>query len=215
MHVVIFAGGTLRTSPAVLEAMRTAELIIAADSGAATALAYGYTPAVILGDFDSLLATHLEEAKQMGSQIIRVSIHKDETDTELALIEARKRGASSITLLGALGGTRVDHMLANIFLLTGFIDIPIRILDGPATCWLLQGPGRSAIAGQIGDLLSLFPITAEVTGMYTTNLAYSLAGETLRMGTPRGISNELTQRQAQIAIASGILLIIHTAVESN
>lgn len=211
MHIVIFAGGTLRSSRAVHQAIQSANLILAADSGAATALEYGCIPAMILGDFDSLAAEQLAHLQQLGSKIIRVSRQKDETDTELALLEAKKRGASSITLLGALGGPRFEHTLANTFLLSGFPDLSIRIIDGPTTCWLLQGPGQSEIEGEPGDFLSLFPLTPEVTAITTTNLAYPLNGESLRLGTPRGISNELLQERASVVIEHGMLILIHTS----
>ncbi|GCE22627.1 thiamine diphosphokinase [Dictyobacter kobayashii] len=211
MHVVIFAGGTLHASRTVRQAIEAADLILAADSGAATALEYGCIPAMILGDFDSLASEHLEQVQRLGSQIVRVPSQKDETDTELALLEAKKQGASSITLLGALGGERFEHTLANVFLLTGFPELSIRIVDGPTTCWLLQGPGQSEVIGEPGDFLSLFPITPEVTTITTTNLAYPLHGESLRLGTPRGISNELQKDRASVTIEGGMLLLIHTS----
>lgn len=210
MHIVVFAGGTLRPSEQVDKAIQTADMIIAADSGAATALQYGCTPSIILGDFDSLLSEQTEALLQKGCQLVRVSTHKDETDTELALREARQRGASSVSLLGALGGMRIEHTLANFFLLSDFADMSIHIIDGPSTCWLLTGPGISHITGRSGDFLSLFPYTAQVSGIRTVNLAYPLVGATLHFGAIRGISNELITDQASISIDDGNLLIIHT-----
>jgi thiamine pyrophosphokinase len=210
MHIVVFAGGTLCPGSLVDEAIHTADMIIAADSGAATALQYGCTPSIILGDFDSLPSAQVEEAIRKGCQLVRASSHKDETDTELALREARQRGATSISLLGALGGTRVEHTLANFFLLTDFVDIPLRIIDGPSVSWLLTGPGSSLISGMPQDFLSLFPFTALVTGIDTTNLAYPLDDASLRFGVTRGISNELTDAHARVSIREGSLLIIHT-----
>jgi thiamine pyrophosphokinase len=210
MHIVVFAGGTLRPSAQVDKAIHTADMIIAADGGATTALQYGCIPAIILGDFDSLPAAQVEELIQKGSQPVRVSTHKDETDTELALLEARRQGASSVSLLGALGGTRIEHTLANFFLLASFADMSIRIIDGPSTCWLVKGPTTSHINGTPQDFLSLFPYTAQVTGISTVNLAYPLVKATLNFGATRGISNEFTAEQASISIEHGTLLIIHT-----
>ncbi len=105
---------------------------------------------------------------------------------------AIERGATSITLLGALGGDRFDHTIANVLLLAGFDKVPIQIIDGPSTCWLLRGPGHSTIEGQVGDLLSLLPLTGDATGIRTRGLYYPLNGETLRFGKPRGVSNVLT-----------------------
>ena len=210
MHVVIFAGGILRPGKAVLAAIAFADLIIAADSGAVTALRYGCTPAFVVGDFDSLDTPALQQLREQGSQVLQAVAEKDETDTELAVQVAIERGASTITLLGALGGARIDHTMANILLLAGFEAVHICIVDGPSICWLLHGPGQADIDGQPGDLLSLIPLTGEATGVQTNGLYYPLYGETLRFGKPRGVSNVLTQEHAEVSLERGLLLIIHT-----
>jgi thiamine pyrophosphokinase len=210
MRVVIFAGGTYQPGTASQKALADAAMLIAADSGAATALRLGYVPAYIVGDFDSLDTQLVEQARARGSSIISAAVEKDETDTELAVQLAIEQGATQITLLGALGGERFDHAIANVLLLAGFDVVPIRIIDGPSTCWLLRGPGSTAIHGQIGDLLSLFPLAGDATGIRTRGLYYPLHGETLRFGKPRGVSNELTGEQAEVALESGLLLMIHT-----
>ncbi|HZU69984.1 MAG TPA: thiamine diphosphokinase [Ktedonobacteraceae bacterium] len=213
MHAVIFAGGTLRAGKAIEAAIASADLVLAADSGAATALHYGIHPAIVVGDFDSLGALPLQELQERGSQIIQAPVEKDETDTELAIDTAIEHGATSITLLGALGGARFDHTVANMMLLAAYENVPIRIVDGPMVCWLLRGPGSSAIEGNSGDLLSLIPLTGEAHGVRTNGLYYPLHGETLHFGRPRGVSNVLTAEKAEVSLEQGMLLIIHTNVQ--
>jgi thiamine pyrophosphokinase len=209
MHVVVFAGGTLRPGKAVDEAIATANLIIAADSGAILALHYGCTPAFVVGDFDSL-TTPLSIWQALGSTIIPVAAEKDETDTELALDVAIQQGADRITLLGGLGGARFEHTIANVLLLASFETPPIRIVDGPSICWLLRGPASTQITGQPGDLLSLFPFTADATGIYTKHLSYPLKDGTLHFGKARGISNILIGEEAEVSLEQGMLLVIYT-----
>lgn len=210
MRVVIFAGGTYQQGKASQKALMDADLLIAADSGAATALRLGHVPAYIVGDFDSLDKQLVEQLRAGGSRIISVAVEKDETDTELAVQLAIEQGATEITLLGALGGERFDHTIANVLLLAGYDNVPIKIIDGPSTCWLLRGPGSTTIEGQVSDLLSLFPIAGDATGIHTRGLYYPLRGETLRFGKPRGVSNELTSERAEVSLESGLLLVIHT-----
>jgi len=210
MHVVIFAGGTLKPGKAFYQAIASADLIIAADSGAATALQYGCIPAIVVGDFDSLDTHLLQELSEQGSQVRQVAVEKNETDTELAVQAAIEQGATNITLLGALGGERFDHTMANILLLADIETVPAKIVDGPSTCWLLRGPGSSFINGQKGDLLSLLPLTGEATGVRTKGLYYPLHGETLRFGKPRGVSNVLTQEHAEVSLVGGMLLVVLT-----
>ena len=210
MHVVIFAGGTLKPGKAFYQVIARADLIIAADSGAATALQYGYVPAIVVGDFDSLDTDLLQQLSEKGSQVRQAAVEKNETDTELAIQAAIEQGATSITLLGALGGERFDHTMANILLLADIETVPAKIVDGPSTCWLLRGPGSSFINGQKGDLLSLLPLTGDATGVRTKGLYYPLHGETLRFGKPRGVSNVLTQEHAEVSLVGGMLLVVHT-----
>lgn len=210
MHAIIFAGGTLRPGKAVTDAIQSADVIIAADKGAATARRYGCTPGIVVGDFDSLDPEETRALKQRGVRLMQVAIEKDETDTELAIQTAIDEGASTITLLGGFGGERIDHAIANIFLLAGFTT-QIYIIDGPTTSWLLRGPGRSTITGQAGDLLSLFPLAGDARGISTEHLYYPLHNDTLTFGKPRGISNMLMQPQAEITLAQGLLLVMHTS----
>ncbi len=213
MHIVIFAGGTLRPGKAVDAAIAQADCIIAADGGAATALSYGCVPATVVGDFDSLDAGLQQQLRAQGSRFVQAAVEKDETDSELAVQVAIEQGARAITLLGALGGARFDHTMANILLLADIEAVPVRVVDGPSTCWLLRGPGSTAISGRSGDLLSLLPLTGEATGVRTSGLYYPLYGETLRFGKPRGVSNVLTQEHAEVSLEVGMLLVIHTDVE--
>src|SRR6266700_7218787 len=210
MHIVIFAGGVLRPGKAVDAAIAQADYVIAADGGAATALSYSCTPSIVVGDFDSLDPTLQEQLREQGIHLIQAAIEKNETDTELAVQVAIERGARAITLLGALGGERFDHTMANILLLADIETVPAKIVDGPSTCWLLRGPGSSFINGQKGDLLSLLPLTGEATGVRTKGLYYPLHGETLRFGKPRGVSNVLTQEHAEVSLVGGMLLVVLT-----
>src|SRR2546428_7669407 len=109
MRSVIFAGGIVRPGRAVDRAIAEAELLIAADSGAATALHYGKVPDAVVGDFDSLDPAVLEHLRALSCPFIPAPVEKDETDTELAVHVALERGATEMTLLGALGGARFDH----------------------------------------------------------------------------------------------------------
>lgn len=212
MHILIFAGGTVQTGAALDRVLAEGELVIAADSGARTALDFGDVPAFVVGDFDSLDQETQEELARLDCQFVRVAAEKDETDTELALELALQQGASKITILGALGGTRFEHTVANLQLLASYLSLPVELVDGNSRSWLVRGPGTVAIEGHPGDLLSLFPFTAAVTGVCTEHLQYPLRDETLVFGKSRGISNVLLETQATVSLHEGLLLFIHTAV---
>ena len=74
----------------------------------------------------------------------------------------------------------------------------------------MRGPGSSAIEGQVGDLVSLLPLTGDASGVRTTGLYYPLYGETLYFAKPRGVSNVLIEEHAEVSLEEGMLLIVHT-----
>jgi len=81
--------------------------IIAADAGLEHLTNAGLTPALIVGDFDSLGTV------PAGENVIAHKPEKDDTDMMLAVKEALKRSADTILIYGGLGG-RIDHSYANL-----------------------------------------------------------------------------------------------------
>ncbi|MCS7062409.1 MAG: thiamine diphosphokinase, partial [Anaerolineae bacterium] len=115
-RAIIFANGELPEPAAVRGLIQPDDLLIAADGGARHCRALGLTPHLVIGDFDSLDAAELGALEQAGATLRQHPRDKDETDLELALLEAAARGASYLVVLGAFGG-RLDMTLANIQLL--------------------------------------------------------------------------------------------------
>lgn len=211
MHAIIFSGGKITSSPLVLSHIHKAKLIIAADSGAETALKMDSMPHVVIGDFDSLKQPVLQQLKKAGVQLVRFQREKDETDTELALDYAIKHGATEITIVGGNDGNRFDHVIANLFLVLSS-PVRVRFVNGNQISWIEKGPVSSSIIGKKGDLLSLIPLNGDVTGVTLTGLQYLLKNETLHFGKPRGVSNVFTRKKAKITCKKGVLLIVYTQV---
>lgn len=210
MHVVIFTGGKLRPGKFVRDALAAANMIIAADSGAKTALAFQSIPSVVIGDFDSLAKAIQKDLAAQGARFIAHEREKDQTDTELAIDYAVTNQATRITVLGGIEGDRIDHILANIFFMTGS-RVPVRFVNGSTEAWTVQGPAKAAINGQRGDRLSLIPLTQRVTKATSAGLKYILRAETLHMSQGRGVSNVMTRKRASISLSRGTLLLVHSA----
>jgi thiamine pyrophosphokinase len=160
-------------------------LVIAADGGLRKAELLGLRPALVIGDGDSLAPETLAELEEKGIELRLHPVDKDESDTELALREAVSRGARRIVVLGALGGLRLDHELANMLLLglPALAGREVTLVDGRTTVRLLAGDGaRLELRGTAGDIVSLLPLSEQVTGVRTAGLRFALAGETLAQG---------------------------------
>jgi thiamine pyrophosphokinase len=211
MHAVIFTGGKLRPGISVEEALESPGMVIAADSGAETALEFQTLPSVVIGDFDSLDKAAAKALKNKGVRFIVHDTDKDHTDTELAVAYAIKQGADRITVLGGIEGDRIDHVLANVF---SVIDskVPVRFVNGPTTAWIIKGPADTGITGRTGDLVSLIPLTPRAAGLQLSGLRYSPPAGILNMNRALGVSNVMTRTKARVSLAEGTLLIVHSRV---
>lgn len=208
--VIIFTGGRLRNGPLLQRELDSADAVIAADSGAETAIGLNIFPSVVIGDFDSLDKDVKEDLEAMGARFIVHDRRKDRTDTELAIDYAVREGADSITIAGGIEGDRIDHVMANVLVAAGS-KVPIAFVNGPAMAWAAHGPRTERIRGRRGDRLSLIPLTRRVTGVTTSGLEYPLKDESLRMDQGRGVSNVMTRTAASVALARGTLLFVHDA----
>jgi thiamine pyrophosphokinase len=142
-------------------------------------------------------------------------VDKDESDTELCLRAALARGATRLRLVGALGGARVEHSIANLLLLAHpMLDgIDAAIVDPPSRICRVgreDGPGTLTIAGRPGDLVSLLSVDT-VEGVRTRGLRFPLDDEPLRPGPARGLSNQLLGHEASVDVRRGRLLVVHTS----
>jgi thiamine pyrophosphokinase len=214
VRAVVVAHGELGGEPgwegwatALLDA---ADLVVAADGGAAAVLRLGRYPHVVVGDLDSLHPSLRATLAEHGSRFEAHPRDKDQTDTELALQLACARGATPIVIAGALGGPRLDHALANVLLLAlpELADRDVRIADPRHEVRLLRGPARLTLGGQPGDLLTLLPLTPLAAGITTQGLRYALNDGALALGRSRGVSNEFESQEPTIALRDGLLLVV-------
>lgn len=214
MRAAIFANGNLTQPTHLLARLQAADLIIAADGGAQHCREMNLAPDVLIGDLDSVTKALQEDLRRSGTQLILYPRDKDETDLELALRYAVDQKAEEILLLGILGG-RLDQTLANLLLLARPEWQPARLMvaDGPDFAFLIRPGDPLTIQAQIGDIVSLIPLTANVSGVNTEGLRWSLKDATLHFGSTLGISNQTTQELATVKIRTGQLLAVHRQEE--
>ena len=215
-HAIVLADG----EPPTLDGLNKAwpgwrdgvDRVIAADGGAHHAEKLAMTIDLWVGDGDSIRPIELEALRSSGVEVDLVPADKDESDTELAVVSAAQAGAKRITILGALGGPRFDHSLANVALLAHPVlsGIETRILGDRCRIRLLTGPAEAELRGHAGDLVSLLPFGGDVDGVVTSRLRYPLRHERLTAGPARGLSNERLEDVASVAVESGRLLVVET-----
>lgn len=207
MRAVVVADG--EPQPGDLELLVSADMVVAADGGAAWAHAAGRVPDMLVGDLDSAPAELVADLEAQGTRVERHAVDKDESDTELAVARALASGADEVVLVAALGGKRLDHGIANLLLLA----VPewharLRIVSGAAVVRALRGPDRLRLDSAVGDLVTLLPLGEDVEGVRTEGMKYALSGERLRGGRARGLSNVVEREGASLSLERGTLLVI-------
>ncbi|WP_410510987.1 thiamine diphosphokinase [Paenibacillus sp. BR2-3] len=207
-RVVIFAGGEL--SPEYLNVLDEDDFIIGADRGALFLISHGYTPDLSVGDFDSIPSEALQQIEAGSRETITCdAVNKDLTDSEMALDYALNTQPEQILLLGVTG-TRMDHTLASIQMMT-------RALQRQVNCYVMDSNNYITLTGShalVQDrgytYVSLLPLTPEVTGITLQGFEYPLTDATLKLGQSLGVSNKLSAPTGTVTIESGLLLIIQS-----
>jgi thiamine pyrophosphokinase len=212
MKAVVIAAGEL--DPADAARVDEAALTIAADGGAESFERIGRRPQLLIGDLDSVDPALVERLEQSGTRVERHPVDKDASDTELAVEAAFAAGATEVTLLGATGGERLDHEIANLLLLAdrGLAGRALSAVRGAARVSALHGGDRRQLTGRPGDLVTLLPVGGDASGVTTEGLNWPLTAATLTMGRSRGLSNEIVVAPASVRVDTGVLLVIETAV---
>lgn len=208
MHAIVVANGPDFAAGPFRPLLAEADLLIAADGGGNALHEARLTPHAVVGDLDSLRAGLAERFAAAGTTIVRHRPDKDETDLELALLYAVKRGATRIDILGALGG-RWDQALSNVALLAlpELIGLKVRLLDVTQEAYLARG--ETPIPGAAGETVSLLPIGGAARGITTRGLQYPLNNAELRFERSRGVSNAIVAPPAHVTVGEGLLLVIH------
>ena len=214
-HAAVVPNGPGRLAGAALASVRAAGLVIAADGGARRLLDLRIAPHYLVGDLDSLSQETVARLASAGCQVQRHPADKDATDTELAIALALGQGATDIDLVGATGGARLDHSVANVLLLVADwpAGVHLRLVEAAATALVVRAGQSVDVPGTVGDIVALLPLAGPARGITTRGLQYALAGEDLAFGRARGVSNVMTAPVASISVAAGLLLVIHQRLD--
>ena len=208
MKAVIVTGGNKPSKELLNSYIKDADIIIGADKGSEYLYDYDMVPDLILGDFDSINEDKLKNIEDENVEVIKFPPEKDYTDTEIAIMEAMKRGADIIYLFGALG-TRADHSLGNIGLIltTKKKGARLIIIDDNNKMYLADK--KMTLHGAYGEIISFHAMSDVVRGLKIRGAKYNLDSYDMHMLDPRAVCNEFIENPIDIEFDSGELLIIH------
>ena len=215
-YAVVIAGGRIKDDFALgfLESVReNGPYLIAADRGLLFFARYGIVPDMAVGDFDSageeFARQYLTGHPEVESWFC--SWEKDYTDAEIAARKAMEKGCRRIDFLGATG-TRVDHVLGNVQLLSFLLDQGAfgRIIDEYNRI-SLHGEGfRIRKKQQWGRYVSFFAWGREVKGLTLEGFHFPMENGLLTNARTLAVSNQIEEECAEVRFESGRLLMIES-----
>lgn len=222
-HVLIITGGDINID-FIREYIKTLsyDKVFAVDKGLEAVYALEIAPDIMIGDFDSVDSDVLKyyDNKIASGMIHTIKIEhpvmKNDTDTALAVKYAEDNGADRITILG-FNGSRMDHVFANIGLLTQIekngcncemVDETnrIRLIDSRYNCNEIIISKNE----QFGEYISLIPLNDKVRGVTMEGVLYPLDSSVITKGSTLTISNQITEKTARILIEDGAALLIES-----
>lgn len=210
---VIISGGSLDPDFALAFLREEKpELLIGADRGICFLKEKGIHPTHIVGDFDSASGEALEYFKQFPEIPIRTfNPVKDFTDTAIAMELAMEEGADRIYILGGTG-TRLDHVVANIKLLSHALERKKEciLMDAHNRIRLIDQPLTIEKKKQYGKYVSLFAFGGQVKGLTLRGFFYPLTEYDMEAENPLGVSNEITAENGEISFSSGKILVMES-----
>lgn len=180
------------------------DYIICADGGYKYNALLGRECDMVVGDFDSLGSVPETDNKIVAPR------EKDETDMMLAVNLGLEKGYRNFVILGALGGARNDHSVANIQLLHYITSKGARgtIYHGNEV-FTAFSDGTLTLGADLKGYVSVFSLTDESRRVTIENLKYTLGNATLYSYMPIGVSNEFLGRESSIAVEEGSLLVVY------
>lgn len=183
--------------------IKEGDMLIASDGGYEALIKKGYSPDVLIGDFDSM------EYIEAPCETIRYPSVKDDTDTMLCIKYGMEKGYKNFTVVGALGGDRISHTYANIQSLAYAVEngCSCRLVSKKQEVFMIKN-GIITFEENMKGYVSVFAYSENAYGVCETGLKYEIENATLSNSFPLGVSNAFTGKLSSISVKEGIILVI-------
>jgi len=194
---ITIVGGAHFSHRLLLESLKRAPVVYAADGGANLCMQYGCQPKQVIGDLDSLSPSLRSELDP--SRVIHVP-EQDTTDFEKLLIRV---DAPFMLAVGFMGG-RIDHQMAVQTVLTAYAHRKIICVGDEDVMFV--SPPEIDLPLDAGTRISLYPmapVQARSTGLYwpTDGLSFAPDGQI-------GTSNKATRHVTLLPSAPCMLVVL-------
>ena len=199
---VVFLAGAYEDVGYYAAWVARADLVVAADGAAAFLVSQGIRPDVVVGDLDSVSGETLEKLACDGVEVVRHPVRKNETDGELAVAEARRRGAVEVLLAGALGA--LDHTLGHLAILRRLAaaGVAARLVSPQLTVRVFVAPAESHLDAEPPTRVSLVALGGDAL-VTLEGLDYPLVRQTLPWDSCVGLGNAVAVSSSRVVVHEG------------
>jgi len=199
---ICYVVGAMSLSPSLCPHPVPGDLVIAADRGFDSLMAYGVNPDLAVGDFDSL------GHKPDHPNVIQLPVEKDDTDMVFALRRGLEKGYSRFVLLGGVGG-RLEHTLGNLQILDWLTTQGAQgFLAGEKTAATALRSGSITFPASMTGYLSVLCNSGVAEGVTLSGLKFPLEDCELSSSFPLGVSNQFIGEKATVRVEDGSLLLV-------
>ncbi len=153
-----------------------------------------------IGDFDSVTEEELNLIEDYAKEIVKLPAHKNETDSEAALMYLQKYPEMKVEMHGTFG-KRFDHLLNNFHLLGKY---KFSLQDDSNKIFKLNVGNHKIFSNY--DYLSLF--TLENAVINTRGVKYPLTNTSFTMEDTYLSSNEIVDEYATLEILEGSVIVV-------
>ncbi len=196
---VLVLGGVIDNYSAIRKKLRDDDYFIYCDRGLRHLKALDRRPDLAVGDFDSFPSPE-------GVESVVFPPRKDDTDALCGLKEGIKRGFKEFLIIGAFG-ERIDHTLANIYLLDYLSshNLDGTIYDGSSYLKIVSEKKVTIEKGcRYFSLLALF---SKAEGVDISGAKYNTENAVIEPSFQYGVSNEVEDDEAVVSVKRGKLLL--------
>lgn len=206
--LIIGSGEVTNISQLKEEALKH-DFVLCADGGIKHTYDLDIHVDLIIGDLDSVDERFDDFVSKHQIPIEKYPIEKNATDVELAIDYLVAQGFKVITFMGVMGG-RLDHTLANIFLLKSLTKKHIvgRIIDEKNIVYYTDDTLK--LTKKSGFYVSLIPLSKEGIIVTLNGFYYTLQKDHISFGSTHGISNYIVNHEGTIHIHDGAALVVES-----
>lgn len=211
-QVVVVAGGAPADWPDLKKLDVEATAWIGVDRGAFYLLEHEIVPELAIGDFDSLDRNEFARVNKEVAEVLVAQPEKDDTDTQLAIVEGvRRYPEADIILIGATGG-RLDHFLANFWVP---FDPRFHSSIGKIQLWDRQNtisyfkPGSYQLMKEADKKYVAFICLTPIRELSLIGVKYPLTNHQVTYPISFA-SNEFIGERAQFSFSDGLVAVIQS-----